>query len=152
MEAERIDWSAWMRELGRRLRRVREFLGLSQDQVARMAGVSQGAVGRLEAGRGLATPMLVVLKVHVVLGRAVANLDPAMLDDQLRQSLDLAGFARLGEANLDGQEPVAITKDPELEELVDLYRSLTGRQRRTLVAIVRATAHSLVKAPSAAVS
>jgi len=152
MEAERIDWSAWMRELGRRLRRVREFLGLSQDQVARMAGVSQGAVSRLEAGRGLATPMLVVLKVHVVLGRAVANLDPAMLDDQLRESLNLGGFAQLGDGNLDGQTRVAITKDPELEELVDLYRSLTGRQRRTLVAIVRATANSLVKAPSAAVS
>src|SRR5215468_10972711 len=111
MEPERIDWSAWMRELGRRLRRVREFLGLSQDQVARMAGVSQGAVSRLEAGRGLATPMLVVLKVHVVLARAVANLDPAMLDDRLRESLDLGGFARVGDANPDGQTPVAITKD-----------------------------------------
>jgi len=52
---------AWAR---RQLRRVREFLGLSQDQVARLAGVSQGAVSRLEAGRGLATPMVVVLKVH----------------------------------------------------------------------------------------
>ena len=143
MEAERIDWSAWMRELGRRLRRVREFLGLSQDQVARMAGVSQGAVSRLEAGRGLATPMLVVLKVHVVLGRAVANLDPAMLDDQLRESLNLGGFARLGDGNLDGQQPVAITKDPELEELVRLYHELPERQRQRLLAVVRATAAAL---------
>src|SRR5262249_60219474 len=101
------------------------------------------------AGRGLAPPMVVVLKVPVVLGRAVANLDPAMLDDQLRQSLDLAGFARLGEANLDGQEPVAITKDPELEELVDLYRSLTGRQRRTLAASGRGTSQPLAEQPTA---
>src|SRR5215813_7367668 len=92
---EAVDWKKWWQTLGRQNRQIREFLGLSQEQVARMAGVSQGAVSRLEAGRGLATPLLVILKVHVVLGRAVANLDPAMLDDQLRQSLDLAGFARL---------------------------------------------------------
>jgi len=47
---EAVDWREWMRGLGRQLRRVREFLGLSQDQVARLAGVSQGAVSRLEAG------------------------------------------------------------------------------------------------------
>src|SRR5437867_3667480 len=110
-----------MRELGLRLRRVREFLGLSQDQVARMAGVSQGAVSRLEAGRGLATPMLVVLKVQVVLGRAIAQLDPGILDDQLRQSLDLGGLFHTGSNGAEAQTAVAITKDPELEEIVELY-------------------------------
>src|SRR5436309_2752394 len=115
-----------MRELGRRLRRVREFLGLSQDQVARIAGVSQGAVSRLEAGRGLATPMLVVLKVQVVLGRAIGELDPAILDDQLRQNLDLGGLVRVGPDGTNAQPAVAITKDPELEEIVELYRGLTG--------------------------
>jgi len=32
---------------GRRQRRVREFLGLSQEQLARLAGVSQRALSRL---------------------------------------------------------------------------------------------------------
>jgi len=32
-----FDWSEWMHALGRQSRRVREFLGLSQDQVARLA-------------------------------------------------------------------------------------------------------------------
>src|SRR5437763_17021403 len=68
---ETVDWREGMRDLGRQLRRVREFLGLSQDQVARLAGVSQGAVSRLEAGRGLATPMMVVLKDHRELTRAL---------------------------------------------------------------------------------
>jgi len=149
VDGEHTDWSGWLRDLGRRIRRVREFLGLSQDQVARMAGVSQGAVSRLEAGRGLATPMLVVLKVHVVLSRALAQLDPAMLDEHLRDSLDLGGFARLnGERTPD----VPITKDPELEEIVELYHALTGRQRRTLLAVARATARSLVKTPDVAAS
>jgi transcriptional regulator with XRE-family HTH domain len=150
VDEERTDWSGWMHDLGRRIRRVREFLGLSQDQVARMAGVSQGAVSRLEAGRGLATPMLVVLKVHVVLTRALAQLDASVIDDQLRDSLDLGGLGRLGTA--DGAGDVPITKHPELEELVELYHALTGRQRRTLVAVVRATARSLIKTPSAAAS
>src|SRR5437867_6811998 len=86
---EAVDWAVSMRGLGRKLRRVREFLGLSQDQVARLAGVSQGAVSRLEAGRGLATPMLVVLRVQLVLVSALRAFDPAMLDEQLRASLDL---------------------------------------------------------------
>ena len=150
VDEERTDWSGWMHDLGRRSRRVREFLGLSQDQVARMAGVSQGAVSRLEAGRGLATPMLVVLKVHVVLARALGQLDAGLIDDQLRASLDLGSLARLGAAEKNGDVP--ITKDPELEEIVELYHALTGRQRRTLVAVVRATARSLVKTPNAAAS
>jgi transcriptional regulator with XRE-family HTH domain len=150
MDEERTDWSGWMHDLGRRIRRVREFLGLSQDQIARMAGVSQGAVSRLEAGRGLATPMLVVLKVHVVLTRALTQLDAGLIDERLRDSLDLGSLARLGAADKNGNVP--ITKDPELEEIVELYHALTGRQRRTLVAVVRATARSLVKTPNAAAS
>src|SRR5262245_49212375 len=62
-----VEWGEWMRAFGRQERRVREFLGLSQDQLARLAGVSQGAVSRLEAGRGLATPLLVVMKINLVL-------------------------------------------------------------------------------------
>ena len=37
------SWVEWMRALGRRARHVREFLGLTQDELGRMAGVSQGA-------------------------------------------------------------------------------------------------------------
>ena len=59
-----LDWSSWIKGLGKQARRVREFLGLSQEQVARAAGVSQGAVSRFEGGRGLATPLLVVMKVN----------------------------------------------------------------------------------------
>ena len=59
-----LDWATWIKSLGRQARRVREFLGLSQEQVARVAGVSQGAVSRFEGGRGLATPLLVVMKVN----------------------------------------------------------------------------------------
>src|SRR5262249_11891184 len=74
------DWRTWRRALGRQERRVREFLGLSQQELARAAGVSQGAVSRLEAGRGLATPMLVILKINLALRRAIRTLDPGILN------------------------------------------------------------------------
>jgi transcriptional regulator with XRE-family HTH domain len=137
------DWREWMRGLGRQLRRVREFLGLSQDQVARLAGVSQGAVSRLEAGRGLATPMLVVIKVHLVLTRALRAFDPAIVDEDVRATLGLENLISPGNGP---QEQVPITRDADLEVLVQLYRSLPERQRRTLVAVVRATASSLAGA------
>src|SRR6476646_4506232 len=106
METQKtIDWRAWMLAFGRQERRVREFLGFSQEQLARLAGVSQGAVSRLEAGRGLATPMLVVLKVHAVLARALARLDVGVVDDPLRDSIDLGGFGRLGAADKTGDVP-----------------------------------------------
>src|SRR5207244_4864515 len=146
---ETVDWREAMRDLGRQLRRVREFLGLSQDQVARLAGVSQGAVSRLEAGRGLATPMMVVLKVHRVLTRALRAFDPAIPDEEVRATL---GLERLIAPPTDSgsREPLPITRDADLEMLVHLYRTLSERQRRTLVAVVRATVSSLGDVASAA--
>src|SRR5436309_1716824 len=139
---EAVDWREWRRGLGRQLRRVREFLGLSQDQVARLAGVSQGAVSRLEAGRGLATPMVVVLKVHRVLTRALGTFDPTIPDDEVRATLGLESLIAPPNGS-DSREPLPITRDADLEMLVQLYRTLPERQRRTLVAVVRATASSL---------
>src|SRR6058998_3492144 len=145
---ETVDWREGMRGLGRQLRRVREFLGLSQDQVARLAGVSQGAVSRLEAGRGLATPMVVVLKVHRVLTRALHAFDPAIPDDEVRATLGLESLIAPPIAG-GSDEPLPITRDADLEMLVQLYRTLPERQRRTLVAVVRATASSLGEAAPA---
>jgi transcriptional regulator with XRE-family HTH domain len=141
MVKEAVDWREWMRALGRQLRRVREFLGLSQDQVARLAGVSQGAVSRLEAGRGLATPMVVVLKVHGVLTRALHAFEPPIADDEVRATLALERL--IAPPTGGSPEPLPITRDADLEMLVQLYRALPERERRTLIAVVRATAGSL---------
>src|SRR5215813_15589090 len=132
-----LDWSSWIKGLGKQARRVREFVGLSQEQVARTAGVSQGAVSRFEGGRGLATPLLVVMKVNAALRSAVSVVDRDLLSEDARGLL-------LMDANVpddDGAPP--ITKDPELEELVRLYHDLPERQRQRLLTIVRATATAL---------
>jgi transcriptional regulator with XRE-family HTH domain len=131
-----------MRALGRQERRVREFLGLSQEQIARLAGVSQGAVSRLEAGRGLATPMLVILKINLALHRAIRTLDPSILNDDLRRALDIE--ERLSPPAGDvGFNALPLTRDPDLEELVRLYRELPERQRQAFFAVARATATAL---------
>src|SRR4029453_15813303 len=134
-----LDWSSWIKGLGKQARRVREFLGLSQEQVARVAGVSQGAVSRFEGGRGLATPLLVVMKVNAARRKGVSGRDRAMLSDDARNLLLLnERMPGWNEA-----APPAITKDPELEELVRLYRDLPERHRPRLLTVVRATAAAL---------
>jgi transcriptional regulator with XRE-family HTH domain len=133
-----LDWSSWIKGLGKQARRVREFVGLSQEQVARTAGVSQGAVSRFEGGRGLATPLLVVMKVNAALRSAVSIMDNEVLSDDARGLLMLD--ANVPDAS-DASAP--LTKNAELEELVRLYHDLPERQRQRLLAVVRATAAAL---------
>src|SRR5215468_12718486 len=92
-EALNSTWHEWMRGLGRHARRMREFLGLTQEQLGRRAGVSQGAISRLEAGRGLATPLLVVVKIAGALQQALAGVDQAMLSPEARRMIE-EGFRR----------------------------------------------------------
>jgi transcriptional regulator with XRE-family HTH domain len=146
--SNQTDWKKWMRDFGRQERRVREFLGLSQEQLARLAGVSQGAVSRLEAGRGLATPMLVILKINLAVARALRALDPALLNEDLRRALDFEHLLSPPVGNV-GFEATPITSDPDLEELVRLYRSLSDRQRQTFLSVVRATASALARGSAA---
>jgi transcriptional regulator with XRE-family HTH domain len=142
-----VDWSGWLKGLGRQARRVREFLGLSQEQVARGAGVSQGAVSRFEGGRGQATPLLVVMKVNAALRRALSAMDSDILSDDARDLLVLNEHVPYG----GNSAALSITKDPELEELVRLYRDLPERQRQRLLTVVRATAEALGAPPTAMV-
>jgi transcriptional regulator with XRE-family HTH domain len=140
------QWKEWMRAFGRQERRIREFLGLSQEQIARLAGVSQGAVSRLEAGRGLATPLVVVLKINLAVSRALGQLDPALLNEELRRAMNFQQSISppLGDAG----KAVPVTSDPNIETLVRLYRGLPERQRQTFVSVMQATATALANGSS----
>src|SRR5262249_10317045 len=88
---QKRDWEAELiHDLGKWTRKVREFLNFSQDRLAKLAGVSQGAVSRVEAGRGKATPLLTFTKINQVFAKALSELDPSMLSDEVRAMLDRA--------------------------------------------------------------
>ena len=131
------QWRAWMRDLGRRQRRLREFLGLSQEQVARLAGVSQGAVSRLETGRGLATPLLIVLKISAALARELRRVDPAVLSSDMREAAELQAALVPSGATL-GFQDIPLADEPEIEELVHLWREAPARHRASVLAVMRA--------------
>ncbi len=144
-----LDWTGWIKALGRQARRVREFIGLSQEQVARMAGVSQGAVSRFEGGRGLATPLLVVMKVNASLRRAVSSLDPELLSADARR---LVVLDELMPGREDATDGLAVARDPNLEELVRIFHDVPERQRQRLLAVMRAAAGALASSTRGAVT
>src|SRR5262245_31569547 len=86
------EWGGWLRAFGARIRQGRESLDLTQDAVARRAGVSQTAVSRLESGRGLYTPLLVALRIHAVLAHELRALDPTLLTEEGRRWIELQGL------------------------------------------------------------
>ena len=136
--ADEIDWARWMRDLGAQVLRARDFLGLSQDQLSRLAGVSQGAVSRLENGRGMATPLLVVTKICGALRDALGHMDPTLLSAEA-QRIVVSGMS-LPDARQPFPSPA---RDAGVEELLRVYHRLSERQRHQLLAVLRATAAAL---------
>lgn len=134
-----LDWPRWMRGLGRQMLRVREFLGLSQEELARMAGVSQGAVSRLENGRGLATPLLVVMRVSEALHSTLSRLEPASLSPEARRIASMSPFL----PGRDGSFLDYPISEPGMEDLLRIYRSVPPRHRSQLLLVLRATAAAL---------
>ena len=141
-EVEGPEWRRWIHGLGRQLRRMREVSGLSQDQLARLAGVSQGAVSRLETARGMATPLVVVMKISLAVTRELRATDPALLDDDVRHAIDMQD-ALLRPLATTGAHALRIPGDPDLQKLVEMYHALAPRQRVLLVAVLRSVAAAL---------
>jgi transcriptional regulator with XRE-family HTH domain len=137
----RMDWNRQMRDLGHDVRRVRRFLGLSQEQLAQMAGVSQGAVSRLEAGRGLATPLHVVVRIYRVLRTGLASVEPSTVSDDLSGAVGAERFFALTDDMTVAVTP--IVTDSQLETLFGQYRRLPPEKRSTFLKIVSAALGAL---------
>ncbi len=130
-------WLPWIRDVGVQIRRVREFVGLSQEALANLAGVSQGAVSRLENGRGLATPLVGVVKIHVALTQRLRAIETGVLNDGIRRAVEAEHLISPPVAGL-GYEALPVTTDPLLEEIVRGYRGLSPDRRQHLVTVFRA--------------
>lgn len=136
------DWPKFIRDAGQRIRKAREFLGLSQDQLARLADVSQGAVSRVEAGRGMATPLLTFVKLNRVMAQAIRRLPAELLTDSARAMLETAEHM-VPPMQDDEQPTTPILSDPALDRLISMYRTLPERERRGFLSVLDATAASL---------
>ena len=139
------DWEAQLiRDLGRWTRRVREFLGYSQDKLAKLADVSQGAVSRVEAGRGKATPLLTFTKINQVFAKALSEIDSSMLTAEAQAMLERARHM----AQPVSPVPGLMLVDPILERMISTYHTLPQRERQGFVTVLDATATSLSRHPS----
>ena len=102
----------------------------------RRAGVSQGAVSRLEGARGLAIPMLIVFKTNAALVRELRRLDPTGAGAELREALGLQDALMPAARALEIGEP-ALVEDPQLGELIGLYHDIPTRYREGLLTLMR---------------
>ena len=144
-----------MMAFGLQVRRTREFLGLSQERLAKEAGTSQGAVSRFEGGRGLSTPFLVILRINLALAKELKKLDPALLSEDVRRFLAYMEF--LQPPTEVGTQPAAggtelaaleLTDGPEIERLAQLYRGVPRPRRGPFIGAVVELAKALHDRPA----
>ena len=129
------------------MRDLRELLGLSQEQVARIAKVSQGAVSRFERGDALSTPWIVAVKIRVALAARVQQLEPDVLTDGARRFLaQTALYGLPGDVALPRRiARVELLPAPELTAIVRAYRRVPEAAREQFVAIIAAVAATLAE-------
>lgn len=125
------DWAGWMRGMGRYTRRLRLLTGLSQEQLARRAGVSQGAVSRLEAGRAINAPLVVVMKINAAMRDALQELPSRVLSAESRQIMQVPARGIPGMP--DEFDALGVAEEEPLEQLVQLYWRLPVRLRPRIV-------------------
>jgi transcriptional regulator with XRE-family HTH domain len=144
--AGKQTWRQWITEFGAKVREVRELLGLSQEQVARSAGVSQGAVSRFEGGRGLSTPLVGILKINLALAHAIKQLDNEMLTSEMKQLLRYLEILQLPDDPGMPVRPVApvfkgfrLSPNAELTRVIKLYHDLPESRRDAFLSVIEAT-------------
>jgi transcriptional regulator with XRE-family HTH domain len=137
--ADDATWRPWMIELGQQIRRLRRLVGLSQQDLADLARVSQGAVSRLETARGLATPLLIVVKINLALAAELRKFDAIVSETDCR-TRGVEDLLR-GPGGTPGPDPVH--PDPIFAAFVRLFRETDEHHREGLLAIMRAASVAL---------
>jgi transcriptional regulator with XRE-family HTH domain len=124
-----------MRGMGRYTRRLRELAGLSQEELARRARVSQGAVSRLESGRAVQTPLIVVMKINTAMRQALAALPRETWTKETVQIMNDVAARRIPVRGT-GFDEVPVTPDPLLTRMVTMFWSVPARHRAQVVAML----------------
>jgi transcriptional regulator with XRE-family HTH domain len=136
------QWEAWLTAFGSAVRRVRRFLGLTQQQLAQLAGVSQGSISRVERLAAAATPLLTVVRVQAALRTALAGVDPTLLSPDLRRFIEEQPDAlTVARPAMEG----AVVQDAVLDTVMQIVRRIPAAQRPAFLQIVEAAAAALLR-------
>ena len=125
-------WREVTKLLAWHVHNLRDLLQLSQDQLARCAGVSQGAISRMEAGRCTDTPLVTYARVAAAFCRELAPLRDQVTPD-VRAVLDAVdGLLTTGSQ----RRALNLFADPTLRELIRVYARLPDADRASYAALV----------------
>ena len=102
--------------------------------------MSQGAVSRLETARGLATPLLIVVKINLALLGELKKFEAIVPDTDFGRARGVMDLLRGPEGTLG---PDAVVPDPMFAAFVRLFRETGERHREGLLAIMRAACVAL---------
>jgi transcriptional regulator with XRE-family HTH domain len=124
--------------LGETVCRARKLAGLSQVALADRAGISQGAVSRLENGQGTDTPLRSVMGVLGALADSLRSLPPEAVPDDV---LWLIGVPHLAPWAPPDTPPTA--GDPQLKALIERHRAMSPIERDLFVRAALALADAM---------
>jgi len=121
-QARELHERRYMVKLGQRIRAIREERGLTQQAVARSAGIATDMVSRLENGHYTSPGLRTLLRIAEGMGVSLGALLPdaigaASTAPESALKLRLSTLAHRAEA-------------PELELLVDIAAVILGRAQR----------------------
>lgn len=134
------EWLRHIAMLGHVVQELRQMLGLSQQTLADRAGISQGAISRLESGEHPEVPLISVARV----AQALSQLAPWVDGVLPRTQSALFELARDLPPSVTGKgEP----PDPGLRRLLNAYWLLTPPRRAVLIELVLPLASYLNGAP-----
>lgn len=141
-------WYAWMATFGSHVSLLRQFLGMSEADLAREGGVTESIVRRFEAGKLLDLSFIDVIRLNRALAQRLRGIDPALLAPEVQGFIQHLDFLQMPDEDgppAPGGVPVQEFRsidDPELEEIVVRYRGLPSGGRHAFLQIMRAVAEA----------
>jgi transcriptional regulator with XRE-family HTH domain len=131
-----------VRALGETVCRARKLAGLSQVALADRAGISQGAVSRLENGQGTDAPLRSVMGVLGALADSLRSLPGEVVPDDV---LWLIGVPQLAPWSPPDTPPSG--GDLQLKALIERHRAMSPADRDLFVRAALALADAMNAKP-----